>query len=165
MLILIYRHLSKNAPGYLWLLVLWVVSGRYFALSINVSDSLSGKVYLVQKGVKPALGDFAAFHYAGGGPYAAGVWFLKRVTGIAGATVSSVDLGSGNTDYFVNGKLVGRAKPKAKSGYPLVPGPTGTIPPGLYYMAAPHPDSLDSRYALVGWVVDDQIIGRAIELF
>jgi conjugal transfer pilin signal peptidase TrbI len=31
-------------------------------------------------------------------------------------------------------------------------------------MAAPHPDSLDSRYALVGWVDEEQIIGRAFQI-
>jgi conjugal transfer pilin signal peptidase TrbI len=30
---------------------------------------------------------------------------------------------------------------------------------------APHPDSLDSRYALTGWIAEDQIIGRAYALF
>jgi len=53
MLNFIYRHLAKNAPGYLWLLAIGVLAGRYLAVSINVSDSLSGKVYLIQKGVKP----------------------------------------------------------------------------------------------------------------
>ena len=164
MLNLIYRHLAKNAPGYLWLLAIGVLAGRYLAVSINVSDSLPGKVYLIQKGAKPELGDLAAFRYQGGGPYAPGAWFLKRVTGIAGANVSSVDLGSGYVEFFVDGKSVGRAKPKAKSGIPLMPGPTGRIPPSHYYMAAPHPDSLDSRYALVGWVDDEHVIGRAFQI-
>ncbi len=165
MLIRIYRNLSKYAPAYLWLLTLWVLLGRYVLISINVSDSLPGRVYLIQKGVKPALGDFAAFHYQGGGPYAAGARFLKIVKGVAGANVSAVESGSGFFDFFVNGSFVGRAKPKSRTGSPLSPGPTGTIPPHHYYMAAPHPDSLDSRYALVGWVEERQIIGRATEVF
>jgi hypothetical protein len=41
---------------------------------------------------------------------------------------------------------------------------TGTIPPHHYFMSAPNPDSLDSRYALVGWVDEQSIIGRAIEI-
>jgi len=47
---LIYQHLAKNAPGYLWLLAIGVLAGRYLAVSINVSDSLPGKVYLIKKG-------------------------------------------------------------------------------------------------------------------
>jgi conjugal transfer pilin signal peptidase TrbI len=32
-------------------------------------------------------------------------------------------------------------------------------------MAASNPDSLDSRYALVGWVAEEQIVGRAFRIF
>ncbi|WP_303783166.1 S26 family signal peptidase [Azovibrio restrictus] len=53
----------------------------------------------------------------------------------------------------------------SKDGMPLAPGPVGVIQEGHYYMAAPNPDSLDSRYALVGWVVDSQIVGRGIKIF
>ena len=165
MLIRIFRNLSNYAPAYLWLLTLWVFLGRYVVISINVSDSLPGRVYLIQKGVKPELDDFAAFYYQGGGPYAAGSRFLKIVKGVPGANVSAVESESGFLDFFVNDSFVGRAKPKTRTGNPLTPGPTGTIPPQHFYMAAPNPDSLDSRYALVGWVDEGQVIGRAIEVF
>ena len=165
MLIRIYRNLTKYAPAYLWLLTLWVFLSRYVVISVNVSDSLPGKVYLIQKGVKPELDDFAAFHYQGGGPYATGSRFLKIVKGMPGGKVSAVESGSGFFDFYVNGSFVGRAKPRSRTGSPLALGPTGTIPSRHYYMAAPNPDSLDSRYALVGWVDEGQVIGRAIEVF
>lgn len=161
----LYHHFSKQAPLYLWVVVLVVLAGRYLALSINLSDSLTGKLYIVQKGTKPSLGDFAAFRYQGGGPYDQGVWFLKRVKGVAGSVVNANELRTGFIDYYVNGEYVGRAKPRSKSGIPLAAGPTGTIPSRHYYMEAPNPDSLDSRYALVGWVSDEQIVGRAYEVF
>jgi conjugal transfer pilin signal peptidase TrbI len=50
-------------------------------------------------------------------------------------------------------------------GLPLELGPTGILPAGRYYVRAPHPDSLDSRYWLTGWISDAQIIGRAYALF
>ena len=53
----------------------------------------------------------------------------------------------------------------SRRGEALEPGPTGLIPPGRYYVRAPHPDSLDSRYRLTGWVDASQIIGRAYALF
>ena len=53
----------------------------------------------------------------------------------------------------------------SRSGQPLAPGPTGTLPTGRFYVRAPHPDSLDSRYALLGWISESQIIGRAYVLF
>ena len=41
----------------------------------------------------------------------------------------------------------------------------GVIPAGHYYVYAPHKDSLDSRYALVGWISEEEIIGRTFSLF
>ena len=165
MLIRIYRNLSNSAPAYLWLLTLWVLLGRYVVISINVSDSLPGRVYLIQKGVMPELDDFAAFHYQGGGPYAAGSRFLKIVKGVPGATVSAVESESGFLDFFVNDSFVGRAKPKTRTGSPLTTGPTGTIPPQHYYMAAHNPDSLDAIYAFVGRVDAGEVIGWSIGAF
>lgn len=166
MLEAIYSHVSRRAPVYLWLLVAFVAFGRNFALSINVSDSLPGTVFLVAKGILPAgKGELAAFRYGGGGPYERDALFLKRVLGIPGSVVVAKDVGGGYRDYFVDGQFAGRGKPKSKAGMPLQPGPEGVIPPGHYYMAAPHPDSLDSRYALVGWVGESQIVGRAFRIF
>ncbi len=165
MLSQLYRNLSRHLPAYLWLLTIWVIFGRYLVISVNLSESLPGRVYLIQKGIKPDLGDFAAFLYQGGGPYPSGARFLKIAKGVAGANVQAVQVESGYIDFFVNGSFVGRAKPTSKTGSSLIPGPTGTIPQGHYYMAAPNPDSLDSRYALVGWVDEAQVIGRAIQVF
>lgn len=58
-----------------------------------------------------------------------------------------------------------RAKPISKGGKPLQHGPVGIIPNGHFFMSAPHPDSLDSRYALVGWVAETELVGRAISLY
>lgn len=165
MLDAIYSHLSRRAHVYLWLLAAMVALSRYFTISINVSDSLPGTLFLVQKGSKPRKGDLTAFRYTGGGPYERGALFLKRMVGIPGSSVVVKDAGGGYHDYFVDGWFAGRAKPLSKNGMPLRPGPEGIIPAGRYYMAAPNPDSLDSRYALVGWVADEQIVGRAFRLF
>ena len=64
-----------------------------------------------------------------------------------------------------NDIAVGTAKAVSRKGLPLDTGPVGVLPPGRYYVRAPHPDSLDSRYALTGWIAEDQIIGRAYALF
>lgn len=165
MLDAIYSHLFRRAPVYLWLLAAMVAFSRYFTISINVSDSLPGVLFLVQKGAKPGKGDLAAFRYNGGGPYERGSLFLKRVLGVPGSVVTATDRGGGYRDYFVDGQFAGRAKPVSKGGMPLAPGPVGVIQEGHYYMAAPNPDSLDSRYALVGWVQNSQIVGRGIKIF
>jgi conjugal transfer pilin signal peptidase TrbI len=165
MLDALHVHVARRAPVYLWMLVGIAAFGRWFALTLNVSDSLPGTVFLVQKGTKPDKGQLAAFRYAGGGPYERGSLFLKQMLGVPGSLVIGMDIGSGYRDYLVDGQYAGRAKPRSKTGMPLEPGPSGVIPAGRYYMAAPNPDSLDSRYALVGWVTEDQIVGRAFRIF
>ena len=165
MLDALHAHVVRRAPVYLWMLVGIAAFGRWFTLTLNVSDSLPGTVFLVQKGAKPEKGQLAAFRYAGGGPYEHGVLFLKQMLGVPGSLVIGMDVGSGYRDYFVDGQYAGRAKTRSRTGMPLEPGPSGAIPAGRYYMAAPNPDSLDSRYALVGWVSEDQIVGRAFRIF
>jgi conjugal transfer pilin signal peptidase TrbI len=165
MLDTVYSHLDRRAAAYLWLLVALVAFGRHFTLALNVSDSLSGTIFLVEKGGPAGRGELVAFRHGGGGPFTRGALFLKRVAGMPNSIVTHQDTGNGYYDYFVDGRYVGRAKPKSKVGLPLEPGPTGTIPQGRYYMTAPHPDSFDSRYALVGWVADARIVGRAFRVF
>ena len=165
MLDALHVHVARRAPVYLWMLVGIAAFGRWFALTLNVSDSLPGTVFLVQKGTKPDKGQLAAFRYPGGGPYERGALFLKQMLGVPGSMVIGMDIGSGYRDYFVDGQYAGRAKPRSKTGMPLEPGPSGVIPAGHYYMAASNPDSLDSRYALVGWVAEEQIVGRAFRIF
>ena len=132
----------------------------HFALGLNSSESLPDRVFLIHKGELPARGQYVAFRWAGGGPYAAGVTFVKVAAGVPGDTVTRVE-----RDFFVNGDFVGTAKIQSRSGVPLGVGPTGEIPPRRYYVRAPHPDSLDSRYQLTGWVAESQILGRAYALF
>ena len=165
MLDIVYSHLGRRAVVYLWLLVALVAFGRHFTLALNVSDSLPGTLFLVKKGHPAGQGELVAFRHGGGGPFTRGALFLKRVAGMPHSIVNHRDTGNGSRDYFVDGKYVGRAKPKSKAGLPLEPGPTGTIPQGHYYLTAPHPDSFDSRYALIGWVADARIVGRAFRVF
>lgn len=161
----IYRHIVWSLPLYLWGLVVMVGFGRVFTFAINLSDSLDGSVFLIEKDRQPTSGDYAAFRFSGDRPFQRGTRLLKQIAGQAGAQVMAAPHPGDGMDYFVDGYFVGTAKPRAKAGYTLLPGPTGTIPAGYFYMMAPHPDSFDSRYALLGWVPQEQIIGRAIRLF
>lgn len=161
----LHRHLARRSPMYLWLLVALAALGRHYVITLNLSDSLPGTLFLVQKGMKASRGELMAFRYGGGRPYPSGALFLKRLIGLPGSLVTTKDAGGGFRDYYVDGLPAGRAKPESKEGLPLAQGPEGVIPPGHYYLAAPHPDSLDSRYALVGWVGEAQIVGRALRIF
>ncbi|MBX3630286.1 MAG: S26 family signal peptidase [Nitrosomonas sp.] len=156
----LYTHFVKYFPAYLWFLAGIVIFGRYYMLTINVSDSLPGTFYLIEKGVMPDKGELAGFVYTNDWPHTAGTIFVKTIRGIPGSKVT-ID----GRHFNVDGIYAGHAKPFSKQGRSLEIGMIGIIPENHYYMSAPHPDSLDSRYALVGWVSKDRIIGRAIQLF
>lgn len=131
-----------------------------FTFGVNVSPSLPQSVFLIHKGERPHRGDYVAFRWAGGGPYEAGTTFVKILQGVPGDTVQRY-----GRSVFLNGQFLSVAKPLGKQGQRLEPGPEGVISDDHVYVHAPHPDSLDSRYALTGWIERSRIIGRAYALF
>jgi len=153
--------LRRRFPVYLLSLLLQLAFTHYFELAINVSDSLPGNLYVIQKGTQPIKGGYVAFYYQSDFLYHPGSHFLKRVAGQAGDLVTA----RGNK-YHVNGKFVGEARTTTRNGFSIEPlAHTGIIPAGHYYMMADNPYSLDSRYAVVGLVASSQIIGAAYRVF
>jgi conjugal transfer pilin signal peptidase TrbI len=153
-------HLRRWGMAYLVLLLGAAWFHANYAFGLNASPSLPHRFFLIHKGEQPERGQYVAFRWPGGGPYPAGVTFVKVIAGMPGDVVTAADRA-----FFVNGAPVGYAKIVGRQGQPLELGPTGTLPPGRYYVRAPHPDSLDSRYLLTGWISESQIIGRAYALF
>ena len=86
--------------------------------------------------------------------------YLKTVRGLPGMTVGVAEDGTVRLD----GAAVGRAKTRALDGRPLAAIAPGVIPSGHYFLLGRHPDSHDSRYAEIGLVPVDRILGRAIAL-
>lgn len=129
------------------------------ALMINASPSLPHWAIWVTRGTLPKKGELVVFmpprsdlveaHFGKSPPP-----FAKRVMGIAGDVVSEQDL-----VFAINGKPVVRAKARSHAGEALLLGPTGKIPPSCYFAASPHRDGFDSRYAAIGWVCANQIVG------
>lgn len=126
---------------------------------INISPSLPNWAYLLERKTPAQRGDLIFFRAPasdvlvktfGEGEHL----FGKRVYGIAGDVVTLE-----SRSFFVNGKQVAVAKPATKRGDPLDVGPTGTIPHGCYFVGTDHPDSFDSRYALIGWICRDRVLG------
>ncbi len=154
------EHVRRWGIAYLLLIVGAAFLQAHFAFGLNASPSLPHRFFLIHKGELPQRGQYVAFRWLGGDPYPAGVTFVKVIAGMGGDTVTRAD-----RDFFVNGAHVGQAKTLSHQGVPLELGPTGILPAGRYYVRAPHPDSLDSRYRLTGWVSEEQIIGRAYALF
>ncbi len=154
------RHLERWTLAYLLAALATAWFDAHFTVALNVTESLPNRFFLIHRGEQPCRGDYVAFRWLGGGPYPAGVTFIKQIAGLSGDVVTQVE-----RDYFVNGQPMGHAKPLSQKGSTLELGPTGTLPDAAYYVRAPHPDSLDSRYRLTGWVSQAQIIGRAHALF
>ncbi len=92
-----------------------------------------------------------------------GSTFIKEVVGMPG---DRVEARSGVYTVLHDGQMVtvGLAKSVSRKGLPLPAGPVGVIPPGHYFIRGTHPDSLDSRYAMMGWVTSDRIVGLAVPL-
>ena len=154
------EHLRRWTVPYLFVAagVLWFQA--HYAFGLNATPSLPYRFFLIQKGEPPQRGDFVAFRWTGGGPYRNGATFVKILAGMPGDIVAAQ-----GRNFYLNGQSMGEAKPISRDGLALAAGPTGLIPPGEYYVRAPHPDSLDSRYQLTGWIPESRIIGRAYALF
>lgn len=155
------RHLRAYWVLYGVVLAAIAVFNSHFAIGVNATPSLAYTICLIAKGdLAVRRGDLVAFRWHGGGPYPEGVVFTKIVRGLPGDEVTRE-----SRAYFVNGLAVGWAKPFTAHRTPLAPGPLGVIPEGHYYVSGTHPDSLDSRYALAGWIPRSVLIGRAHVVF
>ena len=132
---------------------------RTHALMINASPSLPYWAIWLERGKAPERGDIILFDppaspllkkHFGKVPQP----FGKRVTGMPGDIVTV----RGRT-FFVNGRAVATAKPASRFGELLALGPTGTVPPGCYFVTTEHKDGFDSRYAAIGWICARRILG------
>ncbi len=132
---------------------------RTHALMINASPSLPYWAIWLDRKAVPGRGDVILFdpppsslltRHFGPNPMA----FGKLVLGVSGDIVTAQD-----RTFFVNGKAVAIAKSVTRLGEPLSLGPTGTIPKGCYFVATGHKDGFDSRYAAIGWICRDRVLG------
>jgi len=129
------------------------------ALMINASDSLPNWAFLVTSGRFPARGEYVIFHpghdpvtrkYFGESPQA----FAKIAFGLPGDVITR----DGN-EVRVNGAIIASLKPLTRRGDPLTEGPLGVVPEGCVFAATPHKHGFDSRYAHIGFVCRDRLIG------
>lgn len=133
--------------------------GQGHALMINVSPSLPYWAIWLNRGATPQRGEIILFDppaspllekHFGKEPKP----FGKRVSGVPGDIVTEKDRA-----FFVNGRLVAKAKLKSRLGEALTLGPTGTVPEGCYFVTTEHKDGFDSRYAAIGWICRQRILG------
>lgn len=131
-----------------------------FQLGINLSESMAGHVFLIDKKEKSvAVGELVAFSSQNAAPIPDGVTLIKRVAGVAGDRVTVK-----NRFVFINDKPVALAKPASRTGDPLQPINSIVIPEGFFFALGEHPDSFDSRYARPGLIHSNTVRGRAYRL-
>ena len=152
--------LSRLTAGVVLVCVAAWASTLWFTVTLNMSHSLPGTLYVIHKGSGFQRDDLTAYRWHGGAGYPRGAIFIKQVAGLPGDTVRRVDRA-----FWVNDRAIGVAKPTSKAGRPLVPATVGVIAPGDYFMVTPSADSLDSRYAVSGNIPLTDIIGKAHEIF
>ncbi len=126
-----------------------------YRIGFNATESLSNWGYIIdRKNRSASIGDLIEFIPPANEYYPAGASFVKRIAGVPGEEVER----RGDV-IFVGGREIGRVKSTDRNGKKAVPGPLGVIPEGSVFVAGDHPDSLDSRYAVIGFVETRQIIG------
>jgi conjugal transfer pilin signal peptidase TrbI len=154
-------HVKRFALVYLMAVAVFAWCYSHFRIALNMTNSLPTTAFLIVLGDKPdKIGQYVAFKWERNQFYAPSWTFVKRIEGVAGQTVT-VD----KRAVFIDGRPVGYAKEMSGRGIPLVPIQPGVIPLGQVYAQTPHPDSLDSRYAITGLIASNRVIGRAYEIF
>lgn len=157
----LFRVLAITAMGTASILVFYnSIWKPNFLLALNKSESLPQKLFLVIKRAEIKRGSYIAFYPKRENLYGPEKPFLKIVGGISGDKVSKA-----GEKFYINGKYVGSIQKKTRDGQKLIPGPTGIIKRGYYYVYTKHPKSYDSRYKSIGWVGQKDIVGRAYPLF
>ena len=140
------------------LAALWLLAASRIHVNASWSDGAWGYAAFPLFGEEPAIGDRVLFEP----PEATGsrVPYLKTVRGVPGMKIAVNEDGT----VLLDGAPVAAAKSRALDGRPLVAVAAGTIPPGHFYLHADHVDSHDSRYAEIGLVPRERILGRALAL-
>ncbi len=142
--------------GFVALAAAWVLAASRIHVNASWSDDAWG--YFVVPIGTPNRGDRVVFEpprtVDASAPY------LKTVRGLPGSWIAVDKHG----DVWVDDVRLGRAKPLALDGRSLAVAIPGVIPPDHYYLHADHVDSHDSRYAEIGPVPRERILGRAFAL-
>lgn len=157
----VLEHYKKHWMPWAFVVAVCVLFQVFFKVGINVTESLPNRAFLVTKfDHQVQRGDYVSFAWNGTEPYPKGIEFVKIIKGVPGDVVSYR-----GRWVFINGQFVAVAKAFSKTQKPLELGPSGVIPEGKYFVYATHPDSLDSRYALTGWIDQSAVLGRAYPIF
>lgn len=155
------RVLVSGVAAALVMILAHLVLLQTCSLGINETGSLPQRLFFIWKHAKTvAVGDYLAFRGEGVPYYPDGVTWVKRVGATAGQVITRQD----DRLILPDGTSLA-VKTKDIHGRELPPGPTGAVPAGCYFVWSDHDYSIDSRYAHLGWICEDSVVGRAYPLF
>ena len=83
------NHARRWGIAWLALVIAAAAFQTNFRFGLNASPSLPNRLFLIHKGELPQRGQYVAFRWPGGGPYPAGVTFVKIVAGMTGDSVTA----------------------------------------------------------------------------
>ena len=150
----------------------------FLRLDFNYTESLPDHVFLTVKNWKSDFkyGDYVAYRFPSensASPFRKGDHMIKLVVGLPGDKIFINEKnevlilkrreGGDYDDIF--SFYAGKAKTHTKTGRPIETILPGIIPEGQFYVYAPHPDSLDSRYSITGLLTQADILGKSFSLF
>ena len=148
------------------LAALWLAAISHVHVNASWSDGAWGYAAFPLFGADPKPGERVLFEPPEGAwpglrsGLGTRVPYLKTVRGVPGMAVAVDEDGT----VFLDGAPISRAKTHALDGRPLAAIASGIIPPGRFYLHADHVDSHDSRYAEIGLVPRERILGRAVAM-
>lgn len=124
-----------------------------FAVYVGASPSVYGKIFIMARGAIPKPGDLAVFSSEKHHPVLRGRTLIKYVGALQGEKVRVC------RDYVV----VGRRKLFLEGG--RRPIDARCVPEGQVFVFGTHPESLDSRYASVGFLPMESCVGVVRGIF
>ena len=156
------RHLRRIAAGFVTGLLLVMVMRWMLAsfLLVNATWSAPHWGYIrLPENLAPfaiAHGDWVAFTPPVDAPWP----YVKQVRGMAGDVITVHP----DRMVTVGGVPVGIATARSSTGRPVEAIAPGIIPDGRLFLAGPHPDSHDSRYAEIGLIPVSAVTARLLPL-
>ena len=156
------QRLAKLIMVSFVLATMYIAISQWVFLSIKVTESIDGKLFLVIVDQAPKKGELVMFKAKKTlvDVVGMGQW-TKFVCGVEGDVISHKERA-----VFINNVKVGDAIVKSKlfkKDMEIID--DGVIPKGFVFVCGTHLKSFDSKYKLVGLVDEKTFIGRAIRLF
>ena len=164
---------STTSPAAILLIVVFEITlfKLNYKLSINISDSLPFKIFLVDKR-KSSIeniknGDYIQFKNSNT-RYYGGKNITKKVLAVAGSVlqINQYQEPIENIQATIQfNDVTLKVKDHTTKGTKVYTNIISEIPSQRYFVYGTHKDSFDSRYAEFGLIKEEEIIGVAVPLF